>query len=179
MCHQDPVLHRHAARMRDGIFKLDYAGTFRNVLRQVSTIQWYYLYTRAILDWNTSVAPRLNTPGPHDTLSKYMGVFSHDADHAARLFDVGIPIWLFRRPQQIHADVVVRQLIDLTVPESIVMNDGEFGNVVYHGRLGLNHLEAITRHGNRSLDVDNNLYSSAAIGYYRESDGGSTVPETS
>lgn len=172
--YHDPLLYRHAVRMRDSLTRLECPSTYRDMLRQVVCVQRFYLYTKAILDWNTIVAPRMSKPGPHPTLFKYMGAFTNNFEDAQRLFGIGIPVWVLRKPQQLRSDVVVKHLVDLTVPDSIVTEDGEFGHQIYFGRIGLNHLEAITRYGSQYLDIDDNPYINPGDGFQRDP-GSSTI----
>lgn len=152
------ILSGHVNKMMEALKCLDFPATYRDVVRQVSTTQRYYLYTHAILDWNHHIALRRIQPGPHGLKTEYMGAFTTDPNVASTLYTIGVPVWFLRHPQQLSSSVVLCNLVGQTRPDYLRHDKGEFGHEFYVGRLGASHIEAIARFGREYLDIDHHPY---------------------
>ena len=149
--------------MKEAFHRLKLPATFRDMVRQVAATQRYYLYTRAILDWNLHIAARRAEQGPHLFMGEYIGAFTTDPKVASMLYFIGVRMWYLHLPQQVDPDTAVKKLVEPILSSATLCNDdGEFGHIIHFRNMGLDYIDAIARFGDAYLDIDRGVYNTAS-----------------
>ena len=79
-----------------------------------------------------------------------MGAYTQDVEVAEKLFYVGVPVWLMRRPDEFTSDHVVADILRRPTPFSLLRSSCDRGakfdtRMIYYGEAGKSHLRMIVK----------------------------------
>lgn len=120
-------LHFACAAMNRAHARFTYSASFQDLQQQLVTLQRFYLECEAFILWSSRRVPdaRQKPLIP----SHYIGAYTTQPSVVQTLFETGIPVWLFRRQEEIHGKIVIIHIlvhsedpkdIDVTNPHQAV-----------------------------------------------------------
>ena len=94
--------------------RLSQPGTEAALVCTVALLQRVWLYHDALLEFMTHLQHHYTFDDPHPPQRRshggirtdLMGAFARTSEYAARLYAMGIPVWLVRRPGDMDGDIV-------------------------------------------------------------------------
>ncbi len=159
--------------MMDCLARLQFPSTFRDLIRQVASVQRTWLECRAYLDWVGSFIPLLgkhSADKPAPLKANRMGAFSTEPTVVQKLLAIGLPVWFVRRSDQLPSTVVIKRMVTAANTAVIEMGLGPFPTEpIYHGLAGTEqHFSVLWRSTSHMLDIEHVLISD---GFVEEAEG--------
>lgn len=111
-------LHFACAAMNAAFARLGYAATLPDLQRQFVSVQRYYLECEAWLAWKAKEQETVLQPIPQSAL-QYIGAYTTQPAIAQLLMEARVPVWLFRRNEEIHSEVVIHEIVEPKPPVHI------------------------------------------------------------
>ncbi|KAF7789071.1 hypothetical protein EIP86_000004, partial [Pleurotus ostreatoroseus] len=145
--------------MTEAFERLDFPSTHRDLVRQLASVQRFWLLADAWLEFHVYLNPsysfreRPDRPRPalrHDV----MGAFTTEPQIAQRLFSMGIPLWFMRLERQLTSNVVVLRTVVFAEPPTVLDHGLFLSEPVYNGFAGVQHIQAISSQAHVYADVE-------------------------
>lgn len=133
--------------------RLCHPATRRDLLRQLVSVERHYCMALAWIIWHGSFRDIAVKPARvQETL---MGCFTTDGSVAAKLTQVGIPVWYMRLGETfVRSCNIVINVVDITPPTDVPTTECSPRNVVYVGIPGIKQLETIYQKGHTYADIE-------------------------
>lgn len=146
------------AAMSDSFKRLSFPATFRDINRQLITVQRFWKESLAWLTWaqdkweHFEPSPSADVPAAAVD-HRFIGAYTTDPAVVQILMRAGVPVWLLRRPELILPTTVILKVVDATKASSIInTNDPKF--TLYHGMIGDQALSVTCMGGHTYSDVE-------------------------
>ncbi|PSR71685.1 hypothetical protein PHLCEN_2v12441, partial [Hermanssonia centrifuga] len=157
--------------MQNCYARLEFPSTFRDLIRQVASVQRTWLECRALWDWVGTFIPLLDNHSgakPAPVKVNRMGAFTMDPAVVQNLMAIGLPVWFIRRTDQLPGSTVIKKIVPAAhaaYTTAIEMGFGPYpGQAVYSGYAGTEqHYLALWRTAFRMLDIEHTLIVDAFI----------------
>ncbi|KAJ3482755.1 hypothetical protein NLI96_g6758 [Meripilus lineatus] len=146
------------AAMSDSYKRLSYPATFRDINRQLITVQRFWKESLAFLTWvqdkweHFEPSPSEDVP-PAPVNHQFIGAYTTDAAVVQILMRAGVPVWLLRQPELILPTTVVLEVVSATNASSII-NTVNPTFALYHGMIGDRALSVTCMGGHTYSDVE-------------------------
>lgn len=115
----DRTLTWLASSMRHALDRLDSPASYRDLVRQHASVQRFYLYTCAWLDWHIGLFKLF--PAPTSTYqcpptSAMMGCVTTSEPFTQSLFNAGVPVWYARTADRLTGLDVIKNCVSPIPP---------------------------------------------------------------
>ncbi|KAF7797643.1 hypothetical protein EIP86_008843 [Pleurotus ostreatoroseus] len=150
-CGEQPEFQSLVVEMERAFDRLDYPSLPMDLIVQVACVQRCWLLADAWLEFNVHLYHMYHFTDPETRVRNkprldLMGAFTNVPNVIQLMFEAGVPVWIYRLPQQVDANDTVMQVVDMRMYDLPDRCHPFPVQAIYEGYAGIHHLTAIASH---------------------------------